>query len=167
MQHLREHKNQTNTEMKQRWGLDSKKQLKCWSKRKPTVGLRWTRPEPEHQAPTYLNSIGRRGYRVRGPTRRRPTQERSKVINRDWVNCHACSLSYSSYIYVISNLYKSKNDFTKLSAKMSTNRSSGFEIDIFNSLKTVYIMFKLDKKKNKKQKTLDLFQSISKKRWVS
>ena len=40
-------KNQTNSEMKLRW-------LKCWSKGKPTVGIRWVRPEPEHQAPTDL-----------------------------------------------------------------------------------------------------------------
>ena len=46
----------------------------------------------------------------------RTTKEGSKVINRDWVNYHACSLSYD--IYVVSNLYISKNDFTKLSAKI-------------------------------------------------
>ena len=50
------------------------------------------------------------------PTRRCVTKEGSKVINRDWVNYHACSLSY--YIYVVPNLYISKNDFTKLSAKV-------------------------------------------------
>ena len=33
-------KNQQVTEMKQRWGLDRTKQLKCYSKRKPTVRLR-------------------------------------------------------------------------------------------------------------------------------
>ena len=43
-------------------------------------------------------------------------KEGSKVINRDWVNNHACSLSY--YIYVVPNLFISKNDFTKLDTEV-------------------------------------------------
>ena len=71
---------------------------------------------PEHQAPTDLlkKYLGR--HRVCGPTRRRATKEGSKVINRNWVNYNVCSLSY--YIYVVPNLYMSKNDFMKLSAKI-------------------------------------------------
>ena len=46
----------------------------------------------------------------------RATKEGSKAINRDWVNYHACSVSY--YIYVVSNLCISKNEFTKFSAKI-------------------------------------------------
>ena len=37
------------------------------------------------------------------------------MINHDWVNYHACCLSY--YIYVVPNLYRMKNGFTILSAK--------------------------------------------------
>ena len=66
-----------------------------------------------HQ-PTYLEVFGPEP--LLSPTRRRATKEVSKVINRDWVNYHACSLSY--YIYVVLNLYISKNDFTKLSTKI-------------------------------------------------
>ena len=44
-------KKQLITEMKQRWGLDITKQLKCWSKRKPTIRFRWARPKIEHQIP--------------------------------------------------------------------------------------------------------------------
>ena len=44
------------------------------------------------------------------------TKEGSKVINRDWVNYHACSLSY--YIYVVPNLYISKDNITKLKLKI-------------------------------------------------
>ena len=106
VQHLREHKKQTNTEIKQRWRRDSKKQLKCWSKRKPTVGLRWARPEPEHQEPTDLlkKYLGRSRYWVWGSTRRRATKEGSKVINHDWVNyhnvvCHITFMLYQMFIY--------------------------------------------------------------------
>ena len=49
-------------------------------------------------------------------TRRRATKEGNKVIKCDWINYHACSLSY--HIYVVPNLYISKNDFMKLSAKI-------------------------------------------------
>ena len=46
--------------------------------------------------------------------------EESKVIKHDWDNnYHACSLSY--YIYDVPNVYKSKNDFTKLIAKIVTS----------------------------------------------
>ena len=44
-----------------------------------------------------------------------PTRE-STIINLDWVNYHACSLSY--YIYVVPKFYISENDFTTLSAKV-------------------------------------------------
>ena len=46
----------------------------------------------------------------------RAIKERSKVINRDWVNNHACSLSYN--IYVVPNLFISKNDFTKFGTEV-------------------------------------------------
>ena len=49
------------------------------------------------------------------PAHRRAIKEGSKVINRDWVNNHACSLSYN--IYVVPNLFISKKDFTKLGMK--------------------------------------------------
>ena len=47
-----------------------------------------------------------------GLTRRRAVKEGSKVI----VNNHACSLSYN--IYVVPNLFISKNDFTKLGTEV-------------------------------------------------
>ena len=47
-------KKQLITEMKQRWGLDRTKQLKCWSKRKPTVRIRLARPKIENQVPTNI-----------------------------------------------------------------------------------------------------------------
>ena len=62
-------------------------------------------------------SLGRRSrHKVWSPTRTRATKEGSKVINSDWANYHACSLLY--YIYAVPNLYISKNNFTKLSAKI-------------------------------------------------
>ena len=38
--------------------------------------------------------------RVWGATRRRAIKEGSKVVNRDWVNYQACSLSHNIYIVV-------------------------------------------------------------------
>ena len=55
-------------------------------------------------------------HRIWGLTRRRAIKEGSKVINRDWVNNYACSLSYN--IYVVPNLFISKNDFTKLGSEV-------------------------------------------------
>ena len=44
------------------------------------------------------------------------TKERSKVIYRDLDNYHAYSLSY--YIYVVTEHYRSKNDFTELTVEV-------------------------------------------------
>ena len=49
-------------------------------------------------------------------TRRHAVKEGSKVINRDWFNSHACSMSYN--IYVVPNQFISKNDFTKLGTEL-------------------------------------------------
>ena len=78
----------------------------------------WTPVGPTRARTSGTNrhkSLGRNCQRVWGRTHRRATKERSKVINRNWVNYHACSLLY--YIYVMPNLYISKNEFTKLSAE--------------------------------------------------
>ena len=89
-------RNNWNAELKEHQQLDTD-----WPDQ--SLGIR-------HQL-TYLKSLGRSRLWVWCPTRRRATKEGSKVINCDWVNNHACSLSY--YIYVVPNLYISKNDFTK------------------------------------------------------
>ena len=118
MQHLREHKNQTNTEMNQGRGRDSKKITEMLKQKKTNswtpVGL--TRARASGTNRLTLKSLGWNRHRVLGPTSRRANKERSKVINNDWVNYHACSLSY--YIFVETNLYISKNVFTKLSTKI-------------------------------------------------
>ena len=86
-------------------------------KLKKTNGLLWARPEPRHLAPTDLSlSVGAVIESESRPAPPACTKAGYKVINRDWVNYHACSLSCC--IYVVSNLYISKTDFTKLSAKI-------------------------------------------------
>ena len=46
----------------------------------------------------FTKSLGRSRHRVWGPIRRRATKEGSKVINRDWVNYHACKQCRSSSV---------------------------------------------------------------------
>ena len=91
---------------------------KRWSNRSPTVEPRWVRPKTEHRAQTNLTESisGRSLYLVRGPTRRLTIKDGSKlVVNRDWVNHQASSLSH--YIHVLSGSFITYDYFSKLIRK--------------------------------------------------
>ena len=126
-------KPQTNTMMKQRWGLDR-------NVLRPTPGDPWgveqhhwnTGAEENQQ----LNPGGpsnrqkspgpnqpKQTALCRGhhwawhPIHRRATKEGSKATNRDWAKHQACRLSH--YIYVISNTFVTNDNFTELITKIN------------------------------------------------
>ena len=117
------------TAMKLRWGLDSYNALRHleipltsatplrpWSKRRPPIVSLWAKKQTSVQPQPIKYLALCWGYlRVWIPTHRRANKEDNKVVNRDWGNHQACSLSH--HIYIIAYAFVSHANFLKLFRK--------------------------------------------------
>ena len=92
--------------------------LKRWSNRNPTVEPGGPDQRERASSPNQLDwkTLGRSLHLVRVPTRRRVIEESNKVVNRDWVNHQACSLSHN--IHVLSDFFIANDYVSKLVRKI-------------------------------------------------
>ena len=80
--------------------------LQRWSNRSNSWKPRWARPKTDHHAPANVTeSFMPEPSLSLSPDPRRAIKEVCKVINRDWVNHQASSLSHNIHVvsYSLSN----------------------------------------------------------------